>query len=151
MKINPPAAIMGIVAALFAAVTLYGCTQAVAAPCAKHVGQAKSDCIESVQKSRDRMPWPPRPTKQEIVKRIGLTQWQKAERVAVCETGANWQHYPHGRFIGGMGMFRSTYGIGQAETHYRWVSEGATKAEQIAIAHVVATRFGWSAWGCGGA
>jgi hypothetical protein len=50
-----------------------------------------------------------------------------------------------------MGMYRRTYGIGQAVTGYRWPSEGATKAEQIAVAHIVAQRFGWSAWGCGSA
>jgi hypothetical protein len=80
-----------------------------------------------------------------------MDQWRKAERVAVCETGANWQHYPNGTYIGGMGMYRSTYGIGQSVTGYRWVSEGATKAEQIAIAYIVAMKFGWSAWGCGSA
>jgi hypothetical protein len=48
-------------------------------------------------------------------------------------------------------MYRRTYGIGQAVTGYQWPSEGATKAEQIAVAHIVAQRFGWSAWGCGSA
>lgn len=151
MKINPPAAIMGFVAASFAVVALYGCTQATAAPCAKHVGEAKVVCIKAQKAKRDKMPWPPRPSEKEVIKRIGIAEWHKAERVAVCETGANWQHFPNGNYIGGMGMFRQTYGIGQAVTHYRWVSEGASKAEQIAIAHIVATRFGWSAWGCGGA
>ena len=149
MRLNSAATFTAVICASFAITYAYGCSQAVSAPCGKHVEQAKAKCL-AVQK-RAAMQWPPRPTKSEVVKRIGLDQWQKAERVAVCETAANWQHFPNGRYIGGMGMFRQTYGIGQAVTHYRWVSEGATKAEQIAIASVVAKRFGWSAWGCGGA
>jgi len=120
-----------------------------AAPCQAHTGAAKKACIKQLK--RDRMDWPPRPSNAEIIKRIGIDQWRKAERVAYCETAGNWQHYPNGSYIGGLGMFRSTYGIGQAETKYRWVHEGATKAEQIAIGYVVAQRYGWSAWGCGGA
>ena len=120
-----------------------------AAPCKAHVGPAKKACVKQLK--RDRMDWPPRPAEWEIKRRIGMVQWRKAERVAYCETAGNWQHYPNGRYIGGMGMFRSTYGIGQKVTSYRWVHQGATKAEQIAIAYVVAQRFGWSAWGCGSA
>jgi hypothetical protein len=103
------------------------------------------------QHKRNQQDWPAKPKEWEIQRRIGMVQWRKAERVAQCETAGNWQHYPHGRYIGGMGMFRSTYGIGQAVTGYRWVHQGATKAEQIAVAYVVAQRFGWSAWGCGSA
>ena len=129
-------------------------------PCYKHPTKASAErsgpvvtkamCLR--QYKRNRMDWPPRPKEWEIKRRIGMAQWRKAERIAYCETAGNWQHYPHGRFIGGMGMFRQTYGYGQRVTGYRWVSEGATKAEQIAIAvasHPI-TR-GWSGWGCGGA
>jgi hypothetical protein len=118
-------------------------------PCQAHTGKAKVGCIQ--QYKRNQQDWPAKPKDWEIQRRIGMVQWRKAERVAQCETAGNWQHYPHGRYIGGMGMFRSTYGIGQAVTGYRWVHQGATKAEQIAVAYVVAQRFGWSAWGCGSA
>jgi hypothetical protein len=118
-------------------------------PCQAHTGKSKAACIK--QHKRNQQDWPAKPKEWEIQRRIGMVQWRKAERVAQCETAGNWQHYPHGRFIGGMGMFRSTYGIGQAVTGYRWVHQGATKAEQIAVAYVVAQRFGWSAWGCGSA
>lgn len=122
-------------------------------PCHAHEGTKKDKCLKVYKENqrRSQMAWPPKPSEREIQNRIGMDQWRKAERVAVCETGANWQHYPNGSYIGGMGMFRSTYGIGQAVTGYRWVSEGATKAEQIAIAYIVAQKFGWSAWGCGSA
>jgi len=127
---------------------LAGSIEANAAPCQKHQGKQKAACV--TQLKRDRMDWPPRPKEWEIKRRIGW-HWQKAERVARCETASNWQHYPRGRYIGGLGMFRSTYGIGQAVTRYRWPHEGATKAEQIATGYIVAKRFGWRAWGCGSA
>ena len=118
------------------------------APCEKHKGAHKKACVKQLK--RDRMDWPPRPKAWEIKRRIGW-HWRKAERVAYCETGGNWRHYPNGTYIGGLGMFRRTYGIGQAVTGYRWPHEGATKAEQIATGYVVAKRFGWSAWSCGNA
>jgi hypothetical protein len=133
-----------ILAALIAA----GSIEASAAPCQAHAGKAKQACTKQLK--RDRMDWPPAPREWEIKRRIGWN-WQKAERVAYCETAGNWQHFPHGRWIGGLGMYRSTYGIGQAVTGYRWPHQGATKAEQIAVGYVVARRFGWRAWGCGAA
>jgi len=104
-----------------------------------------------VQVKRAKQQWPKNPTAQEIKTRIGNDQWAKAERVAYCETAGNWQANVNATYIGGLGMFRGTYGIGQRVTHYRWPAEGATKAEQIAVGYVVAQRFGWSAWSCGGA
>lgn len=138
---------------LFLAAAILGAAMLPAAgngkPCGEHTGAAKKACAKQLQ--RDRMDWPPRPTNAEVIRRIGLVQWRKAERVAQCETAGNWQHYPHGTYIGGLGMYRGTYGIGQAVTGYRWPHQGATKAEQIATGYVVAMRFGWSAWGCGSA
>jgi len=93
--------------------------------------------------------WPPSPTINEIKTRVGVNVYAKAERISICETGGNWQHYPGGNYIGGMGMFRKTYGYGQRVTGYRWVSQGATKQEQIAIA--VASfpiTGGFNGWGC---
>ena len=128
-----------------------GTEAAYAKPCGKHANEkrvTRAACLK--QMKRNRMDWPPRPEAWEIKRRIGW-HWQKAERVARCETGGNWQHYPNGRYIGGLGMYRSTYGIGQAVTGYRWPHQGATKAEQIAVGYIVAQRFGWRAWGCGSA
>jgi len=121
---------------------------ATAAPCGEHKGKAKQEC----KAARAKATWPPNPTPAEIKSRIGTDQWRKAERIAVCETGANWQHYPNGSYIGGLGMFRTTYAVGQRVTRYRWPAQGATKAEQIAVAFAShsATR-GWSGWGCGSA
>ena len=117
-------------------------------PCYQHEGKSKKKCLKAHKRSR--MDWPPNPTQAEIKKRVGWW-WPKAERISYCETAGNWQHFPNGNYIGGLGMFRRTYGIGQAVTGYRWVHEGASKAEQIAIGHVVMKRFGVMAWGCGSA
>ena len=127
-------------------------------PCAAHPSKASAErpgpvvtkkmCLR--QYKRNRMDWPPRPKAWEIKRRVGWW-WKKAERIAYCETAGNWQHYPNGNYIGGLGIFRRTYGIGQAVTKYRWVHEGASKAEQIAVGYIIMRRFGVSAWGCGSA
>lgn len=133
---------------------------ATSAPCDKHEGAAKVACLKHKheREARDRMPWPPRPSSAEVIARIGIDQWRKAERVAYCETGGNIRHFVHGRFIGFLGMYRGTYKMGVEWTKgpgnpngYRWPAEGATKAEQIAVGYQVASRLGWSAWGCGAA
>lgn len=120
-----------------------------AKPCGEHVARAKVACVK--QYKRDKLEWPPRPTKGEVVRRIGPGQWEKALRVAQCETGGNWRHYPSGTYTGGLGMYRGTYAYGARVTGYRWPGQ-ASKAEQIAVAVAAfpITR-GWSGWGCGGA
>lgn len=127
----------------------FSVSPASANPCQSHQGKAKKACVAQLE--RDRMAWPPRPAEWEIKRRVGA-HWNKALRVAVCETGGNWQHYPHGTYVGGLGMYRGTYAYGQRVTGYRWPSDGATRAEQIAVAvasHPIT--HGWSGWGCGGA
>lgn len=135
---------------LLAALALLTPATADAAPCAAHKGAAKRAC--HVQGKRDHLHWPPRPSDGEIRRRVGASVWRKALRVAQCETGGNWQHFVHGNFIGGLGMYRNTYAYGQRATGYRWPAEGATRAEQIAIAVASwpITR-GWNGWGCRGA
>lgn len=119
-----------------------------AKPCQKHTGPQKAKCIE--QAKRDRQAWPPRPSEAEIKRRVGWW-WPKALRIAVCETAGNWQANATATYIGGLGMYRGTYGIGQAVTKYRWPAEGASRAEQIAVGYIVAQRFGVMAWSCGAA
>ena len=130
------------------------------APCAAHTTSTdvtRAECLRAhrAQVKRDRMAWPPRPTVREVrvrVERIGGPgTWAKAWRVARCETGANPRHYPHGAYIGMMGMARSTYAYGARVTGYPYPAT-ATPQEQIAVA--VASfpiTLGWSGWGCGGA
>ena len=94
------------------------------------------------------MKWPPNPSNEEIIRRIGIDQWRYAEQIAYCETGGNLRHFPDGKYIGMMGMYRSTYAYGARATGYP-SPHTATKAQQIAIAvaaHPITQ--GWSGWGC---
>lgn len=92
--------------------------------------------------------WPHPATKTEIVKKIGRAQWNKAERVAYCETGKTVNWYLTGKFRGALGMYSGTWMYGVRATGYN----GDTFPEQVGIAlgAFPITR-GWSGWGCGGA
>ncbi len=95
------------------------------------------------------MAWPPKPSKAEIRRRVGHYNWNKAHRVAVCETGKRLDWYPNGRFRGPLGMFSRTQDYGKRATGY-W--SPATWQEHVAIAvaaHPITG--GWSGWGCGSA
>jgi len=136
----------------FAAVT----GTATARPCGEHVGKERAKCLS--QYKRDKQAWPKSPTENEIKKRVGAYNWNKAARVANCETGGtpgaskyrgnlNW--YPNGKYRGPLGMYVTTQAVGIRITGY---SPPRTWAEHVAVAvasHGV-TR-GWSGWGCGGA
>jgi hypothetical protein len=132
---------------LIAALLLVGSIEANAAPCQAHQGKAKAECIK--QAKRDRMAWPPKPSEAEIRRRVGDYNWNKAHRVAVCETGKRLDWYPNGRFRGPLGMFSRTQDYGKRATGY-W--SPATWQEHVAIAvaaHPITG--GWSGWGCGSA
>jgi hypothetical protein len=158
---NAPSAIMLGTAASFAAVALFvSCEQAKAAPCAKHTASTsvtKGECMREVKRkqARARLAWPPNPTVHEIRTRVdkigGRGTWERAWRIARCETGANPRHFPNGRYIGMMGMFRSTYAYGARKTGYPY-PHVATPQQQIAVAVASwpITR-GWSGWGCSSA
>lgn len=155
MSINAPAAVMVALAATFGigAVAL-SCDKASAAPCAKHTASGKVTKQECL-KARAKMDWPPNPTPQEIRTRVdkigGKGTWEKAWRIARCETGANPRHFPYGSYIGMMGMYRQTYAYGARATSYPY-PHVATPQQQIAVAVASwpITR-GWSGWGCSGA
>jgi len=95
------------------------------------------------------MAWPPKPRAWEIKKRVGSYNWDKARRVAICETGMQLDWYPSGRFRGPLGMYVTTQDYGKRATGY-W--SPTTWQEHVAIAvaaHPIT--HGWSGWGCGGA
>jgi hypothetical protein len=121
-----------------------------AKPCQKHVGPAKAKCMK--QAKRDAQAWPPNPRAWEIRRRVdkigGKGTWEKAWRIARCETGANPRHFPNGRWIGMMGMYRSTYAYGARITKYPYPAT-ATPQQQIAVAVAAwpITRQ-WQGWGC---
>ena len=128
-------------------------------PCHKHTAKTvptKKTCLKAYKRSR--MAWPPKPTEAEIKKRVGTYHWNKAARVANCETGGtrgatanrgnlNW--YPNGTYQGPLGMYRQTARYGKRATGYhtpktwqQWVA--------VAVASHPITK-GWSGWGCRGA
>jgi hypothetical protein len=118
-----------------------------AAPCEAHTGKAKAACIHQVK--RDRMAWPPAPRAWEIQRRVGFYNWNKAHRVAVCETGKRLDWYPTGRFRGPLGMYVTTQAVGIRITGY---SPPRTWPEHVAVAVAShGTTRGWSGWGCGSA
>ncbi len=118
-----------------------------AAPCEAHTGKAKAACIHHVK--RDRMAWPPNPTPAEIRRRVGSYNWNKAHRVAMCETGKRLDWYPTGRYRGPLGMYRTTQDYGKRATSY-WSPKSWQEHVAIAVAAHPITG-GWSGWGCGSA
>jgi hypothetical protein len=157
---NRPALALMVGAALMIAPAI---ASGKAAPCKAHPAEAspgkvdRATCLAAHkrQRARDRMPWPPNPSVPEIRRRVdrigGPGTYAKAWRVARCETGANPRHFPNGRWIGMLGMYRSTYAYGARATGYPF-PHVATPQQQIAVAIAAwpITR-GWSGWGCGGA
>lgn len=129
-------------------------------PCYKHTAKTvpnKATCLRAYKRSR--MNWPPKPTEAEIKKRVGKYHWNKAARVANCETGGtrgstryrgNLDWHLTGTYQGPLGMYRQTAAYGKRATGYwgprltwqQWVA--------VAVASHPITR-GWSGWGCGGA
>jgi hypothetical protein len=115
------------------------------------VGAAKVECVKAKHErdARAKLAWPPRPTSAEIRSRVGTFNWEKARRVAMCETGMRLDWYPAGRFRGPLGMYVTTQDYGKRVTGY-W--SPTTWPEHVAIAvaaHPITG--GWSGWGCGGA
>ena len=112
-------------------------------------------CSMATAKSSGSSHWPKNPTVKQIRAKVGEYHWNKARRVAQCETGGrvNWyldlktgRHL--GKYVSAMGMYTSTFAYGQAQTHYK----GSNWQQQVAIAvaaHPITG--GWSGWGCGGA
>lgn len=129
-------------------------------PCYKHTTTTvptKATCISAYKRSR--LAWPPKPTEAEIKKRVGTYHWNKAARVANCETGGtrgatkyrgnlNW--HLTGTYQGPLGMYRQTAAYGKRVTGYwgprltwqQWVAVGVAS-------HPITG--GWGGWGCRGA
>lgn len=93
--------------------------------------------------------WPRPATKATIIRKIGRRTWEKALRVAQCETGLTVNWHLDGTYRGALGMYRTTFQYGQRATGGY---PGTTLPEQVGIA-VAAFPItgGWSGWGCGGA
>lgn len=145
MKILTPLPLVALLAAVPVAT-------AKPAPCSAHTRYTtptKQECVR--QWKRDRLTWPPNPTKREIIRRIGAQQYAKALRVAYCETAGNLRHYPYSTYRGMMGMYVHTYNYGARVTSYPQ-PDTATEQQQVAIAIAAfPITGGWSGWSCGNA
>lgn len=151
MKVTPATVAMLAIVLSFLAVLIVTATLN-AAPCQAHRGEAKQAC------KRAQMDWPPNPTEREAKIRLnkagGPGTWEKAARIATCETGKNPRHYiaadgtPLGSFIGAFGMYVRTFQYGAQRSGYR----GRTYAEQALIALAAwPITHQWQGWGCRGA
>lgn len=136
----------GMVLGAFVIVLAIGVARGAAAPCAKHEGAAKRACVK--QAKRDAMPFPPKPTKADVAKRV--PDWQGFVRLGRCEQpgpskygdGVRWDH-PGPTWGGGVGLFHRTWYA--AGSPYRlWSGD---KWETILVSDAVRDRFGITAWG----
>lgn len=76
------------------------------------------------------------------------------DRMAICETGGNWAHFPYGTWTGGLGIYNQTW-LGWGGGEFAPTAGQATREQQIIVANRIATQgygnlgpVGYSAWGC---
>lgn len=84
----------------------------------------------------------------------GLPPESYWDRMAQCETGGNWAHFPYGTWTGGLGIYNQTW-IGWGGSEFAPTAGQATREQQIVVANRIATQgygnlgpAGYSAWGC---
>lgn len=123
------------------------------APCAAHTDSTdvtRAECLRAhrAQVKRDRMQFPPSPTRADVARRV--PDWQGFVRLGRCEQpgpskygdGVRWDH-PGPTWGGGVGLYRGTWHT--AGSPYRVFS--GNKWETILVADAVRDRFGITAWG----
>ena len=140
----------GMVIGAFIVMALIGITRADGKPCAKHEGASKAACVKAhkAQVNRDKMKFPPNPTRRDVAKRV--PDWQGFVRLGRCEQpgpskygdGVRWDH-PGPTWGGGVGLYHRTWHA--AGSPYRlWSGD---KWETILVSDAVRDRFGITAWG----
>jgi hypothetical protein len=84
----------------------------------------------------------------------GLPSDSYWDRMAMCETGGNWAHFPYGTWTGGLGIYNQTW-LGWGGGEFAPTAGQATREQQIIVANRIATQgygnlgpVGYSAWGC---
>lgn len=122
-------------------------------PCYRHTADTtptKAACLKAYkrQRARDRMQFPPNPTRRDVAKRV--PDWRGFVRLGRCEQpgpskygdGVRWGH-PGPTWGGGVGLYHQTWRA--ARSPYRVFS--GDKWETILVADAVRDRFGITAWG----
>jgi hypothetical protein len=99
-------------------------------------------------------PPPPPPVVEEVVEvssyeysyesPIPESYW---DRMAICETGGNWQHFPYGTWTGGLGIYNQTW-LGWGGGEFAPTAGQASREQQIIVANRIAADVGVTAWGC---
>jgi hypothetical protein len=76
------------------------------------------------------------------------------DRMAQCETGGNWAHYPDGTWTGGLGIYNQTW-LSWGGGEFAPKAGQASRAQQIIVANRIAVTghnglapIGFTAWGC---
>lgn len=156
---NRPALALMVGAALMIAPAI---ASGKAAPCKAHPAEAspgkvdRATCLAAHkrQRARDRMQFPPNPTRRDVAARV--PDWQGFVRLGRCEQpgpsrygdGVMW-HHKGPTWGGGVGLYHRTWHA--AGSPYRlWSGD---KWETILVADAVRDRFGitaWGAWRCFG-
>jgi len=140
------AILWGAVIGAFIIVLAVSTAKGAAAPCAKHTGAAKRECVK--QAKRDALRFPRNPTKADVVRRV--PDWEGFVRLGKCEQpgpskygdGVRWDH-PGPTWGGGVGLAYTTWQA--AGSPYRVFS--GSKWETILVSDAIRDRFGITAWG----
>lgn len=124
-------------------------------PCKDHPvsaedGVSKAQCMKAhkAQAQRDKMKYPPNPTKRDVALRV--PDWQGFVRLGRCEQpgyskygdGVAWSHQGP-TWGGGLGIYKTSWNI--ANSPYRLWS--GSKWETILVADAIRDAVGITAWG----
>ena len=128
-------------------------------PCAAHPVQAapgkvdRAECLRAYkrQRARDRMQFPPSPTRRDVEKRV--PDWRGFVRLGRCEQpgngkyGVNWSHQGP-TWGGGLGIYKTSWNIANSP-YKRW---SGSMVETILVADAIRDRYSiksaWGAWRC---
>lgn len=145
----------------------FSVSPAAAKPCAEHVGAAKKACAKQLK--RDAMPYPPRPTWSEAMKRLTPYEQTTILRIGRCEMGEQhndvkaWGKHgpasgPWARLRWGLSLprYSTAFGIWNGNGAYirqetgGYAFPGRTPAEEVlgVIALAKGPARGFSGWGC---
>lgn len=125
---------------------------ATAAPCAKHRGDAKRECVSY----RAKQAYPPNPSWADFKARATEYEYSTLHRIAVCEMrsgpkvkGSPWRvqwGVLYGTYSSAFGIWNGNFATTRAITGYPWPT--SVPAEEAFHALALARKYGFSAWGC---
>ena len=146
----------GTVASVVVAGLLVAPTAATAAPCERHTGTAKAECVKAVkaQAKRDRVVWPAYPVTMRDLTARGVA-WRKFVNLGKCEAGhgsgahgVRWNTPSGWRYQGGLGMYDRSHAstghpYGYDAGRWNWHT-------QVLVGERLRLQYGISAWSAAG-